>query len=63
MHAHLSTQLSLKLWYYGLICCGGVHESESVCGKSWRNQGYTKRWLNTGWIWMDTEARTDLVIK
>ena len=28
MHAHLSTQISRKLRYYGLICCGVVHESE-----------------------------------
>ena len=26
MHAHVSTPISRKLWYYGLICCGGVHE-------------------------------------
>src|SRR3954469_18563032 len=26
MHAHLSTQITQKLWYYGLICCGGVHK-------------------------------------
>ena len=62
MHAHLSTQISRKLWYYGLICCDGVHESEIHVWKEWCNQGYTKCWLNTGWIWMDTEARTDLAI-
>ena len=28
MHAHLSTQISQKLWYCGLICCGGVHKDE-----------------------------------
>ena len=27
MHAHLSTQISRKLRYYGLICYGGVHEN------------------------------------
>ena len=27
MHAHLSTQISWKLRYYGLLCCGGVHEN------------------------------------
>ena len=27
MHAHLSTQISRKLWYYGLICYGGVHKN------------------------------------
>ena len=62
MHARLSTQISRKLWYYGLTCCGCVHESESTCGRSWRNQGYTKRWLNTSCNWMIKEARTDLVI-
>ena len=48
MHVHLSKQIARKLRYYGLICCGGVHESESTCWRSWCSQGYTKRWLNTG---------------
>ena len=63
MHAHLSTQIAWKLRYYGLICCGGVHENYIMCGRSWRNRSYTKHWLNSGWIWMDTQVRTDLTIK
>ena len=54
MHAHLSTQITRKLRYYGLICCGGVHENYIHMWKDWRNQGYTKHWLNTGCIWTDT---------
>jgi hypothetical protein len=38
MHAYLSTQFSRKLRYYDLICCGGVHESESTCGEVGVNQ-------------------------
>ena len=55
--------MSWKLRYYGLICYGGVHESEFMCGRSWHNQGYTNRWLNSDCDWMDTKARMDLVIK
>ena len=62
MHAYLSTQISQELRYYDLTCCGGVHDSESSCGKVWCKQSYTKHRLNTGCNWTDMEARTDLVI-
>ena len=33
MHAHLSTQISRKLRYCGLICCDEVHEDEWMYGR------------------------------
>jgi hypothetical protein len=66
MHAYLSTQISRRLRYYGLTCCGDVHESELMCGRSWCKQCYTKQGLTpvvagriqrrgrTWWSWIRT---------
>ena len=63
MHAHLSTQITRKLQFmvqYVVVVCTKII---SMCGRCWRNRSYTKHWLNSAWIWMDTQVRTDLTIK
>ena len=60
MHAHLSTQISRKLRYCGLICCGSVHENYIHV---WKGVGVTEATPSTGWTlagsgWIHRWGRT-----